>query len=242
MLIESSLALCLDDNRQVLNANLNGISQCVIPSNNRDDLEIQFTVSDERERQEDCLVQVTLHFPDLEREDDLTEAEAFHQSILDAGLVKSITGDVIVEFTKEQGDFVAPRGRYSLQLTASYFYMQGAQYAFRIPYDDINSFFLLPKPDGGHEAFVISLNKPIKQGNQRYQHLVLNPHTLEQTVKVNITPEENEQKYEGQLQPEMTMPLHNLIAKLFKVLANKKVITSFLSLNRLSFHHRIMSH
>ena len=46
-------------------------------------------------------------------------------------------------------------------------YMQGAQYSYKIKYEDIQSLFLLPKPDGGRMAFVISLEKPIRQGNQK---------------------------------------------------------------------------
>ncbi len=72
-------------------------------------------------------------------------------------------------------------------------------------------------------AFVIALDKPIKQGNQRYQHLVLDTHNLEQTLKINLPGEELEATYDGQLQAEMTMALSNLIAKVFKVLSNKKV-------------------
>ena len=44
-------------------------------------------------------------------------------------------------------------------------YMEGAQYMYEINYEDISALFLLPKPDGGRFAFVISLNKTIRQGN-----------------------------------------------------------------------------
>lgn len=101
--------------------------------------------------------------------------------------------------------------------------MQGAQYSYKIKYDDINSLFLLPKLDGGRVAFVISLEKPIRQGNQKYQSLVLETHKLEQTISIDLTEEEIKEKYDGQLSPEMTSPLSNLIAKVFKVLSQKKV-------------------
>ena len=101
--------------------------------------------------------------------------------------------------------------------------MQGAQYAYKIKYDDISCFFLLPKLDGGRMSFVISLLKPIRQGNQKYQNLVIETHKLDHTIKINLSDEDLENKYEGQLNEEMTMPLSNLIAKLFKALSGKKV-------------------
>jgi structure-specific recognition protein 1 len=105
--------------------------------------------------------------------------------------------------------------------------MQGAQYAYKIKYDDINSLFLLPKLDKGIMAFVISLEKPIRQGNQKYQNLVLETHQLEERLRINLTEEELNDTYEGQLENEMSMPLCNLIAKVFKVLSRKKVYFLF---------------
>jgi structure-specific recognition protein 1 len=72
--------------------------------------------------------------------------------------------------------------------------MQGAQYSYKIKYEDIQSLFLLPKPDGGRMAFVISLEKPIRQGNQKYQHLIIETHKIENTITLNLTPEEIEER------------------------------------------------
>lgn len=46
-------------------------------------------------------------------------AEKFHKQINDIGLTSSITGEIIVEFTREQGNFVTPRGKYALQVYLS---------------------------------------------------------------------------------------------------------------------------
>lgn len=101
--------------------------------------------------------------------------------------------------------------------------MVGAQYDHKILYSDIHSLFLLPKPDGQRVAFVISLDKPIRQGQQKFQHLVLDTNKLDATVKVNLTEEEILSKYDGQLQPEMSLPMSTLIAKIFKVLTQTTV-------------------
>ena len=107
-------------------------------------------------------------------------------------------------------------------MAKQYFHLQGAAYAYKIKYEDISSLFLLDKPDN-RMAFVIALEKPIRQGMQKYQHLVLETHKLDQTLQLNLTEEENEKDYDGQLTSTMTFPMSSLIAKLFKVLSGRKV-------------------
>ena len=48
-----------------------------------------------------------------------------------------------------------------------------SKYDYKIQYEDISKLYLLEKPDDRYTAFVISLDKPVRQGQQRYQHLVL---------------------------------------------------------------------
>ncbi|RYG64900.1 hypothetical protein EON64_13035 [archaeon] len=225
-LVDASIIFRDTRDAPLLAVPLERASLCVVPTNNRDEVEIQFSEGASGAAKEDVLVQMTLHFPSAGREererDESSLAQQFHQQILGAGVIQSVTGEVIVEFGKEQGSFVAPRGKYALQMASSYFYMQGAQYAYKIPYEDISSLFLLPKLDAGRFAFVIALDKPVKQGQQRYSFLVMDSHSLEHTAHLTLSEAQLEQ-YDGQLQAEMTMSLCNLIAKVFKVLSNKKV-------------------
>ena len=125
---------------------LENVAQCVLPQNNRNEVELQFQESDTRGVEDDNLVQVTFHFADKkiskkktikieedengvtessekqeadkddDDEDADTEAEVFHKSIVDTGIIKTLTGSVIVEFTSAQGTFVTPRGRYTIQV------------------------------------------------------------------------------------------------------------------------------
>lgn len=133
--------------------------------------------------------------------------------------------------------------------------MHGAKYDYKISYEDIGKLFLLPIPDGVSAAIVISLEKPIRQGNQTYSNLVLQSHRLEHTIQVlllfnlcflcvhcssiqlNLTEKDIVEKYDNQLALEMTMSMCNLIAKIFKVLSQSKVfllqngcVGSFISL------------
>ena len=97
-----------------LDLKVENIALCVVPTNNRDDVEIQF--AEKETKREASLVQVTFHFPPGEDEEGITQAEQFQQQIKDTGVLKSVTGDIITEFTKEQGNFVTPRGKYSIQV------------------------------------------------------------------------------------------------------------------------------
>ena len=101
--------------------------------------------------------------------------------------------------------------------------MRGQKYDYKIKYDDISRLFLLPKPDDVHMAFVIALDKPIRQGQQRYQHLVLQTNKDPDEVKVNLDEETLKKEYGDDLQPVMRGSLSNLVAKTFKVIAKKKV-------------------
>jgi structure-specific recognition protein 1 len=80
--------------------------------------------------------------------------------------VKKTSGAVIAEFDENKGTFLTPRGRYSIELYDSFLRMRGAKYDYKIRYDDISRLFLLPKQDDMHMAFVIALDKPIRQGQQ----------------------------------------------------------------------------
>jgi structure-specific recognition protein 1 len=63
--------------------------------------------------------------------------------------------------------------------------MHGDKYDYKISYDDISKLYMLHKPDGVTAAIVISLEKPIRQGNQKYSHLVLQSSRHEFTIQVS---------------------------------------------------------
>jgi hypothetical protein len=62
-----------------------------------------------------------------------------------------------------------------------------SKYDYKIQYEDISKLFLLEKPDDRYTAFVISLEKPIRQGQQKYQHLVLQVSLSFELHKLNLT-------------------------------------------------------
>lgn len=150
-----------------------------------------------------------------------TAAETLQQTILNSAYFRktSATADAICQFPS--CSFLTPRGRYALELFASFLRMRGPKYDYKIRYDDISRLYLLPKPDEVHMAFVIALDKPIRQGQQRYQYLVLQASKEPNEITVNL---DGGDTYNGELQPVMRGSYSNLIAKTFKIITKKKVL------------------
>ena len=77
----------------MLDLTLDNVALCVVPANNRNEMEMHFHEIDDGNRaNDDNLVQITLHFPpgdvpeDEEEQDDfLTPAEEIRQSMMDTG-------------------------------------------------------------------------------------------------------------------------------------------------------------
>ncbi len=215
------------DGNEMLSLNLGEVSQCVIQGNTKNEIEIQFVESDTVEAGTDQLTSIRFYIPP-DPDTDPTEvtqtpAEIFQEKIMKIANVRNTAGNAIVEFDETVGTFLTPRGRYNITLYDSFLRMYGSRYDYKIKYDDISRLFLLPKPNEVHKAFVIALDKPIRQGQQRYQMLVLQTTMETQEININLDEETLKKEYNGDLQPVMQGLLCNLIAKSFKIIANKKV-------------------
>lgn len=216
------------EGEQMLSLDLTEVSQCVLPGNNRNEIEIQFPETDTMEAGTDQLVAIRLFIPpdpeaDPSDKQAPTAAELLQQTIMQQANIRKTTGDVLVSFDQNKGAFLTPRGRYAIELYATFLRLRGQKYDYKIRYDAINRLFLLPKPDEVHMAFVIALDKPIRQGQQRYQMLILQVSKEPDEVVINLDEETLEKEYNGELQPVMRGSLSNLVAKTFKVIAGKKV-------------------
>lgn len=108
--------------KPVFELDLSSINQCVVPTNNVNDIEIQFGDTQKREKKEDCLVSISFHFPNSaeelgeDEEPPESAAQLLQQQIMGSGVLRSATGDVVIEFTKDEGNFTFPRGKYALQV------------------------------------------------------------------------------------------------------------------------------
>lgn len=223
----------------IFDVKLDNVEQCVVPQNNRGDLEIQFAESKDKSR--DSVVKMVFHFPSKKKEkkerseedeeeeeeseeEEETLAESLRQQVMDNGIISSTAGEVLVEFTKDQGNFVSPRGKYALKFTPTTMQMLGSPYTFNISYENLDSSFMLRKGTSNRHAFVICLKSPIRVGNQKYQNLVLETNDdYESTIEFNISKEDLAEKYVG-LEHTMTNTLSNLFGKVFKGITGTKVL------------------
>jgi structure-specific recognition protein 1 len=222
-----------ESGEEIISLQLNEVSQCVLPGNNRNEIEMQFQEEHAMgagagETGSDQLVQIRFYVPpdiDADPTDKTapTAAERMQQSIMGQANVRSSTGDVIAKFDETQGTFLTPRGRYTIELFAEQLRLRGNKYDYKIKYDDISRLFLLPKPDDFHMAFVIALEKPIRQGQQRYKYLVMQTNKQPSEIEILLEEKTLKKEYGGDLQPIMTGSLSNLLAKTFKVVTKKKV-------------------
>lgn len=228
-----------EDGDEMLTMDLGEVSQCVLPGNNRNEIELQFHESDTSEQGADQCVQIRFYVPPDPAATDAdapTNAENFQRRIMKEAEIKNTAGNVIAEFDDSKGTFLTPRGRYAIELFDSFLRMRGNKYDYKIKYDDISRLFLLPRPDEVHMAFVIALDKPIRQGQQRYAYLVLQTNKDPAEVAISLDEETMKTEYGGALQSVMTGSLANLIAKTFKSITRKKVFIpgKFTSFNGVS--------
>eukprot|EP00948_MAST-09A_sp_MAST-9A-sp1_P003281 g3281.t1 len=209
------------------------LSQCANPSKN--EVELQFAEANTVARDTEVITHLRLFIPNGEEieedseEPQKTSAEKLQSSILlSAGLDVS-HGAMLVKFDSKMGFFLTPRGRYAVEMFENYLRLYGQTYDYKILYRSISRMFLLPHTDGMHHAFAVTLDDPIRKGNQRFQHLIMRLDNTTKSVTVNLTEKEIIEKYgvskSGRplLTPQLAGELPRIVAKVFKVLTKSPV-------------------
>ena len=120
-------------------------------------------------------------------DDDISAAQAFHETIKDRANIGQLTGNMILSF--EEVLVLTPRGRYDMDMFPDFLRLRGKTYDYKILFSSISRLFLLPKDDQ-HVLFILSLSTPIRQGQTRYQYLV-----MQFTREEEITAELNMSEY-----------------------------------------------
>jgi len=230
----AALPVSASPGAELFSVPLENITQCVQPGNARNDIEIQFEEDDKRTAIAggDELVQIRFFVPNTDADgapndpDSTTNAEKLRKQILAVSSAVSSTSSsepLIASFDEEMGIFETPRGKYALQLYSNYVRLHGQKYDYKVKYDDISKFFLLPRPDDLHYAFVIVLDTPIRQGQQKYKHLVMKVSKAERKVDINLSDEVKADEKYSDLHSTMTGASQSLLAKVFKIVTGKKV-------------------
>lgn len=106
------------------------------------------------------------------------------------------------------------------------FRLRGKTYDYKIQYDSIKKFFLLPKTDDVHMLITIGLDPPLRQGQTRYPFVVMQFKKDDDIeLDLNISEEDLEGKYKDKLTSPYSGPIPIVLTHLFRGLADKKIIT-----------------
>ncbi|KAK9470219.1 uncharacterized protein V1510DRAFT_423743 [Dipodascopsis tothii] len=220
---------------QVINSNLVGKNEVAVELGHENDIDIRGSsgVKDE-------LVEMRFYVPGVitkeepgddsdgtegkenEETEEQSAAQVFYDTLKDRADIGQVAGDTIVSFSDVM--FLTPRGRYDIDMYPTSLRLRGKTYDYKIQYSAIQRLFLLPKPDELYNILVIQLDPPLRQGQTRYQFLVVQFLKEEEIeVEVNLEDDEFEQKYADKLKKKYDQPAHEVVAQVFRGLSGQKI-------------------
>jgi structure-specific recognition protein 1 len=122
---------------------------------------------------------------------------------------------------------ITPRGKFDFQFLKNILKIHGNSFDYKINYKNMSRAFMLPKPDGIHIAFVISLITPLKQGKTTYPYLVFQiKNNQKKTIELNLPESEEEKKkiLKSDIVREISGQLYDFLAILVKALIGIRIV------------------
>ncbi|KAI8622010.1 structure-specific recognition protein-domain-containing protein [Chytriomyces sp. MP71] len=217
----------------------------------KQDVSIEFTQPEPQSGvkiREDCLVEMHFHIPGMatasqepvlgEDGEALTAAALFCDTIKTRADIGAAQGDSLVTF--DDLLCLTPRGRFEVDMFATFFRIRGKSNDYRILFNSIKRMFLLPKPDDLHTMFVVQLDPPLRQGQTRYPFLVFQFDRDEDIdVSIKLDEETLTSQYENRLRKDYDGPIHLIVSEIFKGLSNINIITPGMSYKSMQNHSGI---
>ncbi|EEQ33012.1 FACT complex subunit pob3 [Microsporum canis CBS 113480] len=108
---------------------------------------------------------------DEEEVEEQNAANLFYETLMDKAEIGDVAGDTFATFLDVL--HLTPRGRFDMDMYESSFRLRGKTYDYKIQYQSIKKFFLLPKNDDTHTLITLGLDPPLRQGQTRYPFLVM---------------------------------------------------------------------
>ncbi|PCH39916.1 SSrecog-domain-containing protein [Wolfiporia cocos MD-104 SS10] len=155
-----------------------------------------------------------------DEEEEISAAQAFHDAVKEKAEIGQVAGDVILSF--EEVLVLTPRGRYDVDMFPDFLRLRGKTYDYKIMYASISRLFLLPKDDQ-HVLFILGLSTPIRQGQTRYQYLVMQ-FTREEEITAELNMSEEEVAKYDRLKKNYEDPTFEVVSGVFRALSGKKII------------------
>ncbi|KAG6365315.1 hypothetical protein INS49_006924 [Diaporthe citri] len=157
-------------------------------------------------------------------EEEVQAAQLFYQTLLDKADIGDTAGDTVATF--QDVLHLTPRGRFDIDMYLTSFRLRGKTYDYKVQYDAVKKFMVLPKPDDVHFLLTIGLDPPLRQGQTRYPFVVMQfKRDDESTIDLNMSEEMRKETYDGKLEAHYEEPMHQVVTKIFRGLSNKKVST-----------------
>ncbi|KAJ4509338.1 FACT complex subunit [Exophiala dermatitidis] len=160
---------------------------------------------------------------DEDDEEEQNAANLFYETLMDKAEIGEVAGATFATF--QDILHLTPRGRFDIDMYENSFRLRGKTYDYKIQYQSIKKFFILPKNDEMHTMITLGLDPPLRQGQTRYPFIVMQLKLDDEVnLDLNMTEELLETKYKDKLEPHYEAPIHHVIAKVFKGLSGKKII------------------
>ncbi|KAI0989986.1 hypothetical protein GJ496_001846 [Pomphorhynchus laevis] len=163
--------------------------------------------------------------PGNENDEEVDRLEQFKMDVMKgASVVTASDSDVIAVLSSV--NCLVPRGRYDMRLYSTFVDLHGKSFDYKIPYTQIIRAFLLPHKDSRQMFFVVSVDKPLKQGQTRYPFVILQFNTNEEDeeVELSLSDEALAEKYgKDKLTRTISGARYDVVCKLFHVLADRKI-------------------
>ncbi|EXJ91155.1 FACT complex subunit pob3 [Capronia coronata CBS 617.96] len=158
-----------------------------------------------------------------DEEEEQNAANLFYETLMDKAEIGEVAGATFATF--QDILHLTPRGRFDIDMYENSFRLRGKTYDYKIQYQSIKKFFILPKNDEMHTMITLGLDPPLRQGQTRYPFIVMQLKLDDEVnLDLNMTEELLETKYKDKLEPHYEAPIHHVIAKVFKGLSGKKII------------------
>jgi len=207
----------------------------------KNEVAVEFNTGDKKENRDergDELVEMRFYVPGLkEKDDDASDVEPatdeepedqsaaadFYETLKDKASIGDISGESIVTFNSQL--LTTPRGRYDVDMFATFLRLRGKTYDYKINYEQVVKLFLLPKPDDAHVLFVVGVDPPLRQGQTRYAFLVVQFNREEEMeVELNIEEDTYQKEYASRLKQVYDAPAYDVVSSVFRGLTGRKII------------------
>ncbi|CAI6335856.1 unnamed protein product [Periconia digitata] len=149
-------------------------------------------------------------------------ANLFYETLMEKAEIGEVAGDTYATFLEIL--HLTPRGRFDIDMYESSFRLRGKTYDYKIQFDAVKKFMVLPKPDDMHTLIVVGLDPPLRQGQTRYPFLVMQfKRDEEVNLDLNMQADILESKYKDKLQSHYEAPIAVVVSDIFRGLTGKRI-------------------